>query len=178
LSTPSKAIVALVLALLLALPLVGTALARPIVPGSLDAKLDSIQDAIDRAPVAAGTEKRDNHGWYVSRYANDFDRFMGDARVGTEDLSRGRWVSMFSRWLKRGADLEVALKAKADAKAAKVAGAEERKQTRAEARGQDEGDDDARGLGRENAPGQKQKSDAQSAELNRGMAKKAERTGN
>jgi hypothetical protein len=180
LRTSRKAVVAIVVALLVMIPLAGSALAKPIVVDNLDAKMDAIQDAVDRVPRAADVETRHNHGWYVSQFSTDFDRIMGDARVGTEDLSRGRWISMFSRWLKRGSELEPALRAKA----AKHAEIEERKQNRAEARvqGANQDDDDGDGLGRQNAPGQLKKAGVtaseSASELNRGLAKKAERAAN
>jgi hypothetical protein len=162
LRTPEKAIIALVVAFLMMLPLAGSALAKPILVDSFDAKMDSIQNAIDRAPRAAGEETRDNHGWYVSQLATDFNDIMDSARVGSEDLSRGYWISMFSRWLKQGGELSAALKAKAEAQASKRAAAEEKKQNRVEATAQDD-EDDEDGGGRSAAPGQVKKMSAGSA---------------
>jgi hypothetical protein len=176
LRTPGKAVLALVIALLMMLPLAGSALAKPILVDDFGWKMDKIQDAIDDAPRAAGEEARDNHGWYVSRLASDFNNMMNAAGLGLEDLNKGHWISMFSRWLKKGDDLSVALKAKAEAKA-------EKKENRAETgTTNDDDDDDKDGDGKAKAPGQEKKAlktqsstGTEISDLNKGLAKKAER---
>jgi hypothetical protein len=160
-----KATIALTLALLLAVSLAGSALARPLIADveSYGTELVKIHGKIDSNPA----DRPANHGYFVSELASNFEQMLADAGVSMDGLTKGQWISLFARWMATD-ETEVAMErrgpngaagASAAVKPAQAGQGQERaEQARANrAQGEAEQQIDEPGAGRVDPPGLERK---------------------
>ena len=104
---PRTGIIAVVLALLLAIPMAGSAFAKPIMIDSFDNDTGAmITAALGEAPEG----RQANMGWFVSQFSQStkaaFSELSGEQKALLEELAlpedanHGQMVSTFVHWLK------------------------------------------------------------------------------